>query len=208
VLGEPGAGRSRPKLSLFQLLRSDAARYGCGNRWYSELGFWIGATYRLGAWARSQPLWLRLPLMLLYRNVNRVWRFFLRVDIAAGADIGPGLCLVHPHSVMIPVTTIGEQALIFHEVTIGTNMTTRGFPTLGDGVVVYAGARVLGGITIGDGVTIGANCVVTSSVRARALVAPAPNRVLYRDLPAAAPMHHAGDSASPAPSASDEVAGY
>jgi serine O-acetyltransferase len=170
-----------PKPSLLSLLRRDAVRYNVGGRWYSELGFWVGTTYRLGAWARKQPFVLRFPLMVLYRNVNRIWRFFLRVNIAIDAEIGPGLCLVHPHSVMIPMTKIGEDALIFHEVTIGANMTTRGFPTIGNDVVIYAGARVLGGIEIGDGVKIGANCVVTSSVKPRSMVAPAANRVLCRD---------------------------
>jgi serine O-acetyltransferase len=167
---------------LFECLRRDAARYGefGYSTWYAELGFWIGATYRYGAWCWSLPFILRLPLGLVYRVVNRFWRFFLHVNISVKAEIGPGLCLIHPTSIMIPSTTIGENFLIFHEVTIGSNLTRGGMPKIGSNVDVYVGARVLGGITIGDNAKIGANCVVTSNVAANAIVFSAATRTLHR----------------------------
>jgi serine O-acetyltransferase len=176
----PGVEPAR-KPSFWQSLRRDAARYGeLGFVWYAELGFWIGATYRYGAWCWSLPFVLRLPLGLAYRVLNRFWRFFLHVNIAVTADIGPGLCLIHPTSIMIPATTIGENFLIFHEVTIGTNLTRGGMPKIGNNVDIYVGARVLGGINIGDNAKIGANCVVTSSVPADSIVFSAPTRTLNR----------------------------
>jgi serine O-acetyltransferase len=167
---------------LFECLRRDAARYGefGYNTWFTELGFWIGATYRYGAWCWSLPFILKQPLALGYRVVNRLWRFFLHVNISVKAEIGPGLCLIHPASIMIPSTTIGENFLIFHEVTIGSNLTRGGMPKIGNNVDVYVGARVLGGITIGDNAKIGANCVVTSNVAANAIVFSAATRTLHR----------------------------
>jgi len=172
--------RPARKPSVLECLRRDAARYGEYGTWYSELGFWIGATYRYGAWCWSLPLVLRLPLGIFYRIVNRIWRLFLHVNISVRADIGPGLCLIHPASIMIPSTTIGENFLIFHEVTIGSNLTRSGMPKIGNNVDVYVGARILGGVTIGDNAKIGANCVVTSNVAANAVVFSAPTRTLQR----------------------------
>jgi len=167
-------------MSLLEYLRRDAARYAELGAWYSELGFWVGATYRFGAWCWTLPLVLRLPLGIIYRVVNRFWRLFLHVNISVKAEIGPGLCLIHPSNIMIPTTTIGENFLIFHEVTLGTNLMSGGMPRIGSNVDVYVGARLLGGITIGDNSKIGANCVVTSNVRANSIVFSAPTRVLQR----------------------------
>jgi serine O-acetyltransferase len=179
---EPPVQLEQParKPSVLECLRRDAARYAEYGTWYSELGFWIGATYRYGAWCWSLPFVLRLPLGIVYRIVNRIWRLFLHVNISVRADIGPGLCLIHPASIMIPSTTIGENFLIFHEVTIGSNLTRSGMPKIGNNVDVYVGARILGGVTIGDNAKIGANCVVTSNVAANAVVFSAPTRTLQR----------------------------
>lgn len=193
IVSEPGplegvapavavAPRSGRKPSFWECLRRDAARYGGAGQggWYFELGFWIGATYRYGAWCWTLPLILRLPLGLLYRVVNRIWRLLLHVNISVKAEIGPGLMLIHPTSIMIPTTTIGENCLIFHEVTIGTNLTRGGMPTIGNNVDIYVGARVLGGITIGDNAKIGANSVVTSNVATNSIVFAGATRTLGR----------------------------
>jgi serine O-acetyltransferase len=168
------------KPSMLECLRADAARYGefGGGHWYSELGFWITATHRYGAWCWSLPFAFRLVLGMPYRVLNRVWRFFLHVNISVKAEIGPGLCLIHPTSIMIPSTKIGSNVLIFHEVTIGANLTRQGHPTIGNNVDVYVGARILGGVKIGDNSKIGANCVVTSNVAPNSIVFSAPTRTL------------------------------
>jgi serine O-acetyltransferase len=173
---------SARKPSFWECIKRDAWRYGEFGQgvWYSELGFWIGATYRYGNWCWSLPFVLRLPLGLIYRIVNRCIRLFLHVNISVKAEIGPGLYLIHPTSIMIPTTTIGENCLIFHEVTIGSNLTRGGMPKIGKNVDIYVGARVLGGITIGDNAKIGANCVVTSNVAANAIVFSAATRTLLR----------------------------
>jgi serine O-acetyltransferase len=124
-------------------------------------------------------------MVLLYRIAKLPWVVILNVNIPAGprgARIGPGLCLIHPRNILIPWgSVIGENFLVFHEVTLGTGATP-GIPTIGNDVDVYVGARVLGGVTIGDGSMIGANCVVTRDVPPRSVVLQGPSRVLPRAL--------------------------
>jgi serine acetyltransferase len=167
--------------ATLQALRGDAARYDVkiGPPWYKHEGFWIGATYRVGVWAQSLPFALRLPTAALYRIVNKVWwRTILNVNISPEARIGPGLYLIHPRNIFIPPTEIGDNFTIFQEATIGANGDPPRYPKIGANVVVFVGARVLGGIVVGDGSKIGANCVVTTDVRAGSVVVPAANRVV------------------------------
>ena len=75
--------------------------------------------------------------------------------------------------------TIGKNATIFQQVTIGVKDTSiKGAPTLGDYVIVGAGAKIIGSITIGNHVTIGANAVVTKSVPDGATVVGNPAKVI------------------------------
>jgi serine O-acetyltransferase len=150
---------------MFEILRRDQARYSELGGWWRNLGFWVGATYRLGSWAHGlrNPL-LRIPVLVAYRLLRIPWRLFLNVEIPAGVRIGPGLCLIHPANILVgsPVQ-IGEDCLIFHEVTLGTGPVP-GCPKIGNRVDLYVGSRILGGVTIGDGTMVGANCVVTRHV--------------------------------------------
>jgi serine O-acetyltransferase len=170
---------------MFENLRRDSARYASLGGWQTHPGFWIGAVYRLGVWAHGQPSrWLRWPLWVLYRLLRLPLRIF-NVHLwagARGAKIGPGLCLIHPTNVMIGRgVEIGEDCLIFHDVTIGTG-TLPSVPKIGNKVDIYVGARLLGGIAIGDGCMIGANCVVTRDVPEGSVVVAAPCRIIPRSL--------------------------
>jgi serine O-acetyltransferase len=170
---------------MLEELRRDRARYvELGSAW-KRLGYWVGATYRLGMWAYSLPAVVRIPVLILYRLAKIPWLVFLNVDIPVGplgARIGPGLCLIHPHNILIPGgTVIGENFLIFHEVTLGTGARP-GLPRIGNDVDIYVGARVFGGITVGDGSMIGANCVVTRNVPPRSVVVQGPPRMMPRSL--------------------------
>jgi serine O-acetyltransferase len=168
---------------MLDQLRRDSARYSHLGGWAKSPGFWVGAIYRFGVWAHGLPsVFLRLPFVTFYRLVKLPWRLLLNVYIPPNARIGPGLCLIHPQNILIaPGVVIGENCLIFHEVTLGTGPID-GVPTLGDNVDVYVGARVLGGLKIGDSSMIGANCVVTKSVPANSVVVAPPVRILPRSL--------------------------
>jgi len=155
-------------------LRRDRERYAELGGVAGNVGFWIGATYRVGRWIRTiRPWLLRLPLLVAYRVVEAQWKLFLNVHIEA-ESIGPGLCLIHPRNVLIGRgTVLGDDCLLFHEVTFGSNALVEGRPRVGNRVDVYIGARVLGRVTIGDDAMIGANCVVTRDVPARYAMIPA-----------------------------------
>jgi serine O-acetyltransferase len=170
---------------MFENLKRDAGRYADLGSWYSQPGFWVGAIYRLGSWADRLPSpLLRLPMWILYRLLKLPTRL-LNVDVWAGrqgARIGPGLCLIHPNNIMIGNgVEIGENCLIFHEVTIGTGHIP-GRPKIGRNVDIYVGARILGGVSVGDESMVGANCVVTRDVPAKSVVVSSPARVIPRTL--------------------------
>jgi serine O-acetyltransferase len=151
------------------------------------------AVYRFGMWAGAlrHPL-LRKPMWWLYR-LARLPLLPFKVHLwagPAGARIAPGLVLIHPSNVMIGSgVEIGQDCLIFHDVTIGTGPSP-GVPKIGRNVDIYVGARVLGGITVGDGAMIGANCVVMRDVPPGSVVLAAPCKVIPRSL---SPYAHSAD---------------
>src|SRR5690606_17496318 len=117
--------------------------------------------YRIAHW-----LWVH-NLRLLARGLSQLIRWLTGIEIHPGAKIGKGLFIDHGMGVVIGETTeIGENVTLYHGVTLGGTSLNKGkrHPTLGDHVVVGAGAKVLGAITIGDHSRIGANAVVVKPV--------------------------------------------
>ena len=170
---------------MFDNLRRDVTKYEDHGRWFANPGFWIVAIFRFGNWADSLPnILLRTPMWILYRILKLLFRHH-HVELWAGRNgtrIGAGLKLIHPTNVMIGGgVKIGEDCLIFHDVTLGTGQIP-GNPKIGSNVDIYPGARILGGITIGDRSMIGANCVVTRDVPPDSIFLAAPGRVIPRTL--------------------------
>lgn len=97
--------------------------------------------------------------------------------LSPNAEIGKDVWFPHPHNIIIGgVVKIGTKCVLYHDVTLGQN---RGeYPVVGNGVIIYAGAKVIGKVTIGDNAIIGANAVVTKSVPANAIVAGIPARII------------------------------
>jgi serine O-acetyltransferase len=121
----------------------------------------------------------RVPL--IPRVISQISRFFTGIEIHPGATIGRRFFIDHGMGVVIGETTeIGDDVLLYQGVTLGGtgNETGKRHPTLGNGVVVGTGAKILGNIRIGDHVRVGAGSVVVHPVPDYSTVVGIPGRVV------------------------------
>jgi len=128
----------------------------------------------------SHGLW-SLGLKWLARLLSHVGRFFTGVEIHPGATVGRRVFIDHGMGVVIGETAeIGDDCTLYHGVTLGGVSWNQGkrHPTLGKGVVVGAGAKILGPFIVGDGAKIGSNSVVVKAVPPGATVVGIPARVV------------------------------
>ena len=136
-------------------------------------------------WMHTPEHWLwEHGAKSLARVLSQITRFFTGVEIHPAAQLGRRLFIDHAMGVVIGETTIvGDDCVLYQGVTLGGtgNECGKRHPTLGDGVVVGSGAKVLGNITIGDHVRIGGNSVVVKDVPADCTVVGVPGRVVRRN---------------------------
>ncbi|MBF0190272.1 MAG: serine O-acetyltransferase [Magnetococcales bacterium] len=131
--------------------------------------------YRLFHW-----LWLK-KFRLLARFLSNLTRFLTGIEIHPAAKIGTRFFIDHGMGVVIGETTeIGDDVTLYHGVTLGGTSWKAGkrHPTLDNGVVVGAGAKILGPITIGANARVGSNAVVVSDVPADTTVVGIPGRLV------------------------------
>ena len=125
-------------------------------------------------------------LFFLARLISQISRFFTGIEIHPGAKIGRGLVIDHGMGVVIGETSeIVDNVLLYHGVTLGGTGKDKGkrHPTVGNNVVIGAGAKVLGPIYIGSNSKIGANSVVLNNVPegATAVGIPAKNIIKIKE---------------------------
>ncbi len=128
-----------------------------------------------GLWRRG---W-RLPA----RWLSQMIRGMTGIEIHPGATIGPGFFIDHGMGVVIGETAeVGADVTLYHGVTLGGTSLNKGkrHPTIGDRVVVGAGAKILGAILVGADSRIGANAVVVKPVPANSVVVGVPGQVVVR----------------------------
>lgn len=133
---------------------------------------------------------------VLARLISQFARFVTGIEIHPGAKIGEGLFIDHGSGVVIGETTeIGNNVTIYQGVTLGGTGKEKGkrHPTIGNNVVISAGAKVLGSFTVGDNAKIGAGSVVIKPVPSGCTVVGVPGKVVVRDLTAAGGHGEAGD---------------
>jgi len=138
-------------------------------------GFHALVAHRLAHWLNVR----HVPF--IPRLISQIARWATGIEIHPSAKIGTGFFIDHGMGVVIGETAeIGDHVTLFQGVTLGGTGKERGkrHPTLGNHVLVGAGAKILGGITIGDNVKIGANSVVLKSVSANSTVVGVPARVI------------------------------
>lgn len=138
-------------------------------------------------WAHRLSHWLwKNGFLWLGRALSHLMRWLTGIEIHPGAQIGPGLFIDHGMGVVIGETTeIGEDVTLYHGVTLGGTSLKKGkrHPTIGDRVVVGAGAKILGAITVGADSRIGANAVVVKPVPPNSVVIGVPGQVIMRSRP-------------------------
>ena len=138
-------------------------------------GFHALLIHRLAHW-----FW-RMKMRWLGRFVSHVSRFLTGIEIHPGAKIGRRVFIDHGMGVVIGETAeVGDDCTLYHGVTLGGTTWNKGkrHPTLQRGVVIGAGAKVLGPIVIGEGAKIGSNAVVVKDVPAGATAVGTPARVI------------------------------
>jgi len=126
----------------------------------------------------------RLKIPLIPRCISQIARNLTGIEIHPGAKIGKGLFIDHGMGVVIGETTvIGDNVTLYQGVTLGGTGKEKGkrHPTIGNNVVIGAGAKVLGNIVIGDNVQIGANAVVIKDVPPNCTVVGVPGRIVKRE---------------------------
>ena len=131
----------------------------------------------------AHPLW-KWKVPFLPRFISQLARFMTGIEIHPGAVIGKGIFIDHGMGVVIGETTvIGSNVTLFQGVTLGGTGKEIGkrHPTIGDNVVIGAGAKVLGNITIGDNSYIGANAVVLSDIPDNSTVVGVPGHITKQD---------------------------
>ncbi|WP_029068742.1 serine O-acetyltransferase [Jonesia quinghaiensis] len=145
----------------------------------------------------THALWQKKPLKLLARLLSQLTRSLTGIEIHPGAVLGRRIFIDHGMGVVIGETAVvGNDVTLFHGVTLGGRSMTHGkrHPTIGEGAVIGAGAKVLGPIWVGDHAQIGANAVVVKDVPSHAVAVGVPAQIKKR--PAAAPIvEHCEDPA-------------
>ena len=152
----------------------------------SGLPLWLGAMS-----PRFVPVLLcrlahslyRLKLGLLAKGVSLLNFFFFGIEIAVRCPIGKGFFLPHTQGTVIGAWSIGDNVTIFQGVTLGAKELDFSYqessrPTVGNGVTIGSGAKVIGGISLGSNSRVGANAVVLKDVASGALVAGIPAKVV------------------------------
>lgn len=133
----------------------------------------------------SHWLWLH-DLRLLARFSSHISRWLTGIEIHPAAKLGRRLVIDHGMGVVIGETAeIGDDCYFYHQVTLGVARTMSGkrHPTIGNNVIIGAGAKVLGPIMVGDNARIGSNAVVVDGVPPDTTVVGIPARPVDRSLP-------------------------
>lgn len=182
---KPGNYEKSKELGLFRMILEDIRcaihRDPAARNWFEVLLNYSGLHaiwfYRVTHW-----LWTK-KIYIVARWLSQVARWITGVEIHPGAIIGRRFFIDHGMGVVIGETAeIGNDVTFYHGVTMGGVSLEKGkrHPTIGDKVVVGAGAKVLGAITVGTGSRVGANAVVVKPVPPESVVVGIPGQIVKR----------------------------
>jgi serine O-acetyltransferase len=180
------AGTTRRRAGCLTLIRQDIAcvfERDPAARTLLEVVTTYPGVHAIAVYRLAHPLWCR-GWKYAARLLSYIARIWTSIDIHPGARIGPRFFIDHGAGVVIGETAeVGRDVTLYHGVTLGGTTWNKGkrHPTLGDGVVVGAGAKVLGPITLGSGAKVGANSVVIRDVPDNQTVVGIPGKIVRVD---------------------------
>ncbi|MBP5245538.1 MAG: serine O-acetyltransferase, partial [Clostridia bacterium] len=161
---------------LKSIKERDPAARNCLEVFFLYSGFHALVYYRIA------HFFYKHKLKFIARWISQTGRFFTGVEIHPGAVIGSGLFIDHGSGVVIGETAvIGDNCTIYQGVTLGGTGKDVGkrHPTIGNNVMIGAGAKVLGPFTVGDNAKIAAGAVVLREVPAGATAVGVPARIIF-----------------------------
>ncbi len=165
------------KEDFLNVKRNDPALHSTFELFFNYPGLWALLFHRIAHWFYLKGL------RFIPRFISAIGLFLTTIDIHPAATLGRRVFIDHGVGVVIGETAIlGNDVIVYQQVTLGGVSTDKGkrHPTLEDGVVIGAGAKVLGNITIGTNSKVGANSVVVKDVPADSTAIGIPARVLKR----------------------------
>ncbi len=168
-------------MGVFSRIREDVAAartHDPAARSGLEIALLYPGLHAIWAHRINHRLW-RWRLRFLARAGSQIARWLTGIEIHPGAQIGRRFFIDHGMGVVIGETAeVGDDVMLYHGVTLGGRVRAGGkrHPTLQDGVLVGAGAKILGPITIGAGSVVGANAVVTKDSPPDAVLVGVPAR--------------------------------
>ena len=165
------------KEDFLNVKRNDPALHSTFELFFNYPGLWALFFHRIA------HAFYGLGLRFLPRFISAIGLFLTTIDIHPAATIGRRVFIDHGVGVVIGETAvIGEDVIIYQQVTLGGVSTSKGkrHPTLGNNVVIGAGSKILGNITIGENSKVGANSVVVKDVPPDCTAIGIPARVLRR----------------------------
>ncbi|MCQ2211189.1 MAG: serine acetyltransferase [Paludibacteraceae bacterium] len=175
---------------LVRLIKEDYRRFELykGRGFVKDL-FWeeslqVTFLFRLCSYFKERKGIFYKLFFAIFRLLQKHIEHKTGIQLPACTIVGGGLRFFHYNCIVIAQSVIiGKNASIHQGVTLGRvyNGKKSGVPTLGDNVVVFAGAKILGGIHIGNNVVVGANAVVVNDVPDNAVVVGVPARVISND---------------------------
>lgn len=140
-----------------------------------KITFW----FRIGSFLYSQKGKAYKILLLIVQIIYKHYQYLTGIQLSIGTKVGPGLTFTHFSCIVInKFAQIGKNCTIYQGVTIGTIRGHKGYPIIGNNVVLSSGVSIIGNVKIGNNVIIGAGSVVTKDIPDNAVAIGIPAKVI------------------------------
>ena len=146
---------------------------------FTNASFKVTFWFRIGSLLQQKKLFCYKPIYWIVKLIYRHYQYKTGAQLYLGTKVGGGLMFPHYGCQIIHYSAeLGEYVQIYQDVTIGSMRGKNVIPKIGSKVVLFAGAKVIGGVTIGDNCVIGAGAVVTKDVPSGCVAAGVPAKIV------------------------------